>query len=133
MTEKITKKQYFDAVMDVLNKADSEVTYGEKGITIDAMQDFVKHEVELLSRKNAGKSVKPSKSAMETAEVAQVILDNMPMDTPMTPTMIIQSIPALTGKSNQRVTSALKVLMAAKLVTNDTGKNGKTLYTKVGE
>ena len=132
MTEKLTKKNYYNAIFDLIDHADTDMVYGEKQIDLPSIRDFVKHEVELLNKKNTSNNVKPSKSAMETAEVAQKILNIMPMDTDYTPTEIIALSPEFAGVSNQRITSALKVLMSAGLVVNKR-KGTKSVYRKVGE
>ena len=119
MANKITKKDNYVAL---------------RALAVDAerpdLVEFVDHELELLSKKNASRNGKPTKSATETAEVAEVILANMPAGTKMTVTEIQKSIPALAEKSNQRMTAAIKVLEGTGFLRNVTEK-GKSYYEKI--
>lgn len=130
MTEKITKKDYFNAMLEILASDSDNHCYGDKGISVPAIREFIGHEVELLTKKNSRKPTKPTKSATETADVAEKILAEMPTDEKLTVTQIQNMIPDLATCSNQRVTSALKVLVNTGFVEN-THEKGKSLFRKM--
>ena len=95
----------------------------------DDLIQFVDSRIAQVDAKNAHKSTKPTKSAIETADVAEIILANMPVNQKMTATEIQNSIPALVGKSNQRMTAALKVLCSTGLIKNVKEKS-KSYFVK---
>lgn len=127
--EKIYKKDYYNAVLDVLAKESDNHCYGDKGIPVPDIRTFIKNEMDLLTRKNTRKSTKPTKSATETADVAEKILADMPTGEKLTATQIQNQIPELAGVSNQRITAALKVLVNTGFVEN-THEKGKSLFIK---
>jgi len=127
--EKMYKKDYYNAVLDVLAKESDNHCYGDKGISVPDIRTFIKNEMDLLTRKNTRKSTKPTKSATETADVAEKILADMPTDEKLTATQIQNQIPELAGVSNQRITAALKVLVNTGFVEN-THEKGKSLFIK---
>lgn len=127
--EKIYKKDYFNAILDVLAKESDNHCYGDKGIPVPDMRAFINNEIDLLTRKNTRKSTKPTKSATETADVAEKILADMPTGEKLTATQVQNKIPELAGVSNQRITAALKMLVNTGFVEN-THEKGKSLFIK---
>lgn len=116
--EKMYKKDYFAELRTLAERSNRE----------DLIK-FIDNEVELLTRKNTRKSTKPTKSATETADVAEKILADMPTGEKLTATQIQNQIPELAGVSNQRITAALKVLVNTGFVEN-THEKGKSLFIK---
>ena len=114
--EKMTKRDYFNAIRELVADRPDLVA-------------FIDHEVELLSKKNATRSTKPTKSATETANVAEKILAVLPAGEKFTATEIAGMDETLKNVSNQRITAALKVLMNTGFVTN-TREKGKSYFTK---
>lgn len=90
---------------------------------------FIDHELELLAKKNASRPNKPTKSATETADVAEKILSDMPAGEKFTATEIKNMIPEISDKSNQRITAALKVLINTGFLDNVKEK-GKSYFIK---
>ena len=117
--EKITKKEQFAKVRAIL------VENGENDLVA-----FIDHEVELLTAKNSRRSNKPTKSASETAEVAETILSIIPAEGKFTASQIQAMDSTLAPVSNQRITAALKVLVNTGFVEN-TKEKGKSLFSKV--
>jgi len=133
MTEKMTKKDYFNAVLDLIDTmstTDPTETFGERKVTAPDMRTFIENEIELLTRKNASRSTKPTKSAIETADVAEKILAILPASGKFTATEIANMDDSLKGTSNQRMTAALKVLVSTKLVENIREK-GKSYFQRI--
>ena len=133
MTEKMTKKDYFNAVLDLIDTmsaTDPTETFGERKVTAPDMHTFIENEIELLTRKNASRSTKPTKSAIETADIAEKILAILPASGKFTATEIANMSDSLKGTSNQRMTAALKVLVSTKLVENIREK-GKSYFQRI--
>ena len=103
-------------------------TLAEQAGRIDLV-NFVDTRIAQVEAKNAKRTNKPTKSASETAEVAEIILANMPTGERLTASAIQGMIPELAGKSNQRMTAALKVLVNTGFVENIHEK-GKSLFIK---
>ena len=58
MTKKMTKRDFYKAIVEVVNKdMDFRMEIPEKGaITAPMINDFIKHEIELLDKKNANRT-----------------------------------------------------------------------------
>jgi len=67
MTNKITKKDYFNKLLAI-----EEVAQSEK------LTKFISHEIELLDKKNSSKSSKTSKSQDEVKAKVLEVLENEP-------------------------------------------------------
>ena len=60
--EKLTKRDYFNRILAYAHEED---------------KDFLKHEIELLEKKNATRSTKPTKKQTENADLAEKIYNAM--------------------------------------------------------
>ena len=75
---------------------------------------FIDHELELLDKKNARRSTKPSKTQVANEEIKDVIHDVLlDADAPMMIADIIADDPALVGLSTQKVSALLTQMVAA--------------------
>ena len=115
--EKMTKKDYFAELKALAENA------GRTDLI-----EFVNHELDLLAKKNTRRTDKPSKSAMETAELAERVLKLMASETRYTATDLVKAIGEV-GISNQRMTAALNVLINTGFVKNERSK-GKSYFYK---
>ena len=130
MEKKITKKDYYNAILDILAHQSENHVEGEKGIAIPDIRLFVEHELDLLAKKNASRNSKPTKSATETAEVAERILAVMEPGKRYTVSEVQALDPMLKEKSNQRMTAGMNVLKGTGFVENIPEK-GKSYYIKL--
>jgi hypothetical protein len=115
--EKVTKMDNFKAIYNIL--ADGGYTN---------LAEVMKHEMDLLAKKNAHRSNKPTKSASATAELAEKVLELMEQDTRYTATDLVKVI-GDADITNQRMTAALNVLVNTGFVKNEKVK-GKSLFYK---
>jgi hypothetical protein len=75
---------------------------------------FIDHELELLDKKNARRSTKPSKTQVANEEIKDVIHDVLlDADAPMMIADIIADDPALVGLSTQKVSALLTQMVAS--------------------
>ena len=114
--EKVTKKEQYAKIRAILAQDNAN----------DELVAFIDHEVELLTKKNASRSNKPTKSATATAELAEQVLKLMEREMRYTATELVKA----TGNaeiSNQRMTAALNVLVNTGFVKNEKVK-GKSLF-----
>lgn len=106
---KLTKKDHFNAFLNYLDKNpnvkftlannDSSVE-----ITASQMTEFVKHEVELLDKKNASDK-KPTKQQLENEKFKQAIYDTMrPKDLYTVSEMMKFPVSVENDLSNQKIT-----------------------------
>ena len=115
--QKITKKdRYLEIRSLILDRPD--------------LVEFIDHEIELVEKKNASRSLKPSKSATENAVLADSVLAVMKEGNRYTITEIQSLTPELDGLSNQRVTAIVRLLMKSGEVIR-TEEKSKAYFTKV--
>ena len=96
-TKKMTKREMFEQIL--------------AHTTDKAEQEFLKHELELLAKKNATKSDKltPAQEANESPKEA--IVDYLTdKGEPMPITQMIKDIPACAGMTNQKVSALVRQL-----------------------
>lgn len=75
---------------------------------------FIDHELELLDKKNARRSTKPSKTQLANEDTKAVIHDVLlDADAPMMIADIIADDPALNGLSTQKVSALLSQMVAS--------------------
>ena len=118
--EKVTKEMQFKAIKAILE---------EKGET--KLVAFIEHEIELVRKKNSRKSTgKPSKNAVENADLGFKAINVMETGTKYTVTQIQSLLPELSSLSNQRVSAIMKALTKTGLVQR-TEEKGKAYFTKV--
>ena len=90
--------------------------------------DFVDSRIAQTDAKNARRSTKPTKAQVENANLADLVLANMPAGKALTVSEIQKVVPALADLSNQRVTAIVRSLVRAGAVTR-TEVKGKALFT----
>ena len=94
--EKITKRQRFEAIKAQLtNKEDI---------------DFINHEIELLAKKNASRSEKPTAKQKENEVLKQAILDGMEDGVAYQINALMKQVPEVAELSNQRVSALVRQL-----------------------
>ena len=93
----MTKRENFTAIVSVLESANR----------VD-LADVMRHELELLDKKNASK--KPTSVQVANESLKNVIL-NYVTDVPMTATEIMAAIPGIT--SNQKASALLNQMVKA--------------------
>lgn len=114
MEKKMTKKDYFNLVAEIVANADVE--------NQDDIQAFISHEIELLEKKSS--KSKPSKTQKENEGTMQEIVSVLAtLDTPVTVTELMKADETMAVYSNQKLSALLK-----KLVDNGTVK--KTVEKK---
>ena len=114
MEKKMTKKDYFNLIAEIVANADVE--------NQDDIQAFISHEIELLKKKSS--KSKPSKTQKENEGIMQEIVSVLAtLDTPVTVTELMKADETMAVYSNQKLSALLK-----KLVDNGTVK--KTVEKK---
>ena len=92
--------------------------------------EFVDNEVDLLNKKNASHSNKPTERQKENADLIPVIYEGMVEGKQYTVSDLIAELPALAELNTQRVTPILGKMVKEVLVTSEKVK-GRTYYTKI--
>lgn len=116
MTKKITKREMFEQI---------------KGVLTDPTQiAFIEHELELLTKKNAGDR-KPTATQKENIDLKNQILNLMENDKMYTITDMMKEFDCLNGLSNQRVSALVRQLKEDNLVQRIEEKR-KAYFVKVG-
>ena len=92
--KKPTKRDYFNAILSKYPLTEDE-------------QKFVKHEIELLDKKNSADK-KPSKEQIANATASANLLEWMEVNKVYTIGDLIKSCPACEGLSNPKVTALLR-------------------------
>ena len=107
-TTKMTKRDYFKAIM-------------EKYPLTDAEKAFVEHELELLEKKNSSEK-KPTAQQTANEGIKTAILDGMTSGRLYTVTEIQKEIPECAELSNQKVSALIRQLKDAGLVVKTEDK-----------
>ena len=95
MEKKITKRDRFNELLNL-----EEVKRDQ------ALTNFIKHEIELLDRKNVNK--KPSTTQLAYEGIKAEILATLEKDKSYTVTEIMKLIPACADFTNQRMSAIIK-------------------------
>jgi hypothetical protein len=114
--KKMTKRDYFNAILS-------------KYPLTDAEKDFVKHELELLEKKNSTDK-KPTAQQVANDGVKMAIYDGMEENRVYTVTEILKSVPACAELTNQRVSALLRQMIADNMVIRTEDKR-KAYFSKV--
>lgn len=114
--KKLTKVEMFTAIKSHLTNAD-EIA-------------FLDHEIELVQKKNANKSAKPTKKQVENLDLRNAILDGMEDGKAYTVTELTKVVPELDGLSNQKVSALLRQLKEEGSITREEVKR-VAYFTKV--
>lgn len=115
MEKKITKRQMFERIRAEL--------------TDEAEIAFIDHEIELLEKKNASRSSKPTPKQVENASLKEAILAGMEDGVSYRINAMIKAIPAISELSNQRVSALLRQLVEDGLVIREVIKR-ETFFKK---
>lgn len=109
-----TKKENFNAIATILN-----------GIGNHDFDDFLAHEIELISRKRST-STKPTKRQLENQDIKVKIADVL-TDKGQTVTEILETL-NIKGLSNQRVSALLRQMIDENIATKEIVK-GRAMFT----
>lgn len=112
--EKMTKRDYFNRILTYAHEEDKA---------------FIVHELELLEKKNASRSNKPTKNQLANAELMNVIYDAMEDGKAYTVSEIHKMIPALAEFSGNKVSALVRGLRLDGRVVR-TEVKGKAYFTK---
>ncbi len=96
MTKKMTKREYFTQIMENYNLTEDE-------------RNFIKHELELLAKKNSAEK-KPTAVQVANEGLKAEILNFMEIGKKYTITDLMKSVPCLADLSNQRVSALVRQL-----------------------
>lgn len=102
--KKMTKREYFNALLSLDEvKANNELV------------DFINHELELLSKKNASEK-KLTPTQKENLTIQGAILNYMEVNVLYTITDLLKNVPECAGMSNQRVSAIVRIMREEKKV-----------------
>ena len=117
ITKKPTKRENFTALLNL-----------EEVKANPALVEFIKHELELLDKKNVSDK-KPTATQIANEALMTTILDYMEVNVGYTVTDIIKGVDECSELSNQKVSALMRALKDKGAVTKTEGK--KTLFYKV--
>ena len=115
--EKITQKDYFNAIKAVLNGEETTISYED-------MVKFVDSRLALLDKKTGSR--KPTATQVANEGYKATILEVL-SDEGMTATEVLKSHTDFEDMSNQKISSLLNALVKEGKVVKETDKN-KTLF-----
>ena len=114
-TKKMTKREMFEQIL-----AKYPLTTEE--------QDFIRHELELLAKKNSADK-KPTAQQTANAAVQTTILENMEPNRLYTISELIKEMPGCADMTNQRMSALLRQLKEKGLVKRTEDKR-KAYFSK---
>lgn len=114
--KKPTKAQMFKQILDNYDLTPAE-------------QEFVKHEMELLAKKNSAEK-KPTAQQTANEGIKSAIVDGMESGKAYTITDIIKSVAACADLTNQRVSALMRQLVESGAVVRTEDKR-KAYFSKV--
>lgn len=116
--EKITKKQMFEQIMS--------------HVTDENEKAFLAHEIELLDKKNAHRSSKPTEKQEANMEIKDTIVEYLgSCKEGVTVTHLMKNVPEFADLSNQKLSALLRQLREEQIVKSEKGKGGVTLFSLV--
>jgi hypothetical protein len=118
-TRKPTKRQMFEGLLTI-----PTLTQEQK--------DFIKHELELLAKKNSTDK-KPTAQQTANEAVKTAILDGMEVNRLYTITELIKEIPECADMTNQKVSALVRQLVDADLMVKTVDKRKSYFSLIVGE
>ena len=110
-TKKLTKKDKFNALLNMLNGIDP-VNVVADGITAGELSEFVSHEIDLLNNKKQGEK-KPTANQIANEGIKQAILDHMTENRLYTIGEMCKEFPECAELTNQRMSAILKQMVEA--------------------
>lgn len=115
-TTKLTKKDFFSALMESLSDRTAPFITSKGEITADQMNEFLTHEVDLLTRKNSGEK-KPTATQKQNELVKQGILaDLTALGHALTVTDMTKVLPSCAGLSAPKVSAMVTQLVECKVM-----------------
>lgn len=118
MSKKLTKKDYFNSLLGL-----AEVKANP------ALVDFIKHELELLAKKNSADK-KPTAQQVANEGLKTAILDGMEEGKLYTITELIKAIPDLADLTNQRVSALVRQMLGSSIERIEDKR--KAYFRKIG-
>ena len=115
--KKMTKKDYFNALLEIKEVKENK-----------AMVDFIKHELELLEKKNASKSNKQTKNQIANSELLANIIDQMTRGVRYTITDMQNDLPCCEGLTNQKVSAVIRPYVDNGKISTEEIKGRKYFY-----
>lgn len=97
---KVTKRERFAELLAIPEVAKNQ-----------DLVDFINHEVDLLTRKNASGEKKLTANQLENENLKAIIVNSLSADTGMTITEMIKTIPELAEFTNQKVSALTTALV----------------------
>ena len=97
---KVTKKERFAELLAIPAVASNQ-----------DLVDFINHEVDLLTRKNASGEKKLTANQIENENLKDIIVNSLSADTGLTVTEMIKTIPELAEFTNQKVSALTTALV----------------------
>lgn len=119
---KMTKADRFTALRDYLEaNPDMKFSTSKGDITAEDMTAFLKHELELLAKKNSAEK-KPTAQQTANEVVKTAILDGLEDGKLYTITDIIKTVPECADMTNQKVSALVRQLVDADLMVKTVDK-----------
>ena len=97
---KVTKRERFAELLAIPAVASNQ-----------DLVDFINHEVDLLTRKNASGEKKLTANQVENENLKDIIVNSLSADTGLTVTEMIKTIPELAEFTNQKVSALTTALV----------------------
>lgn len=113
--EKLTKRDYFARILSYAHDED---------------KPFILHEMELLEKKNASRSNKPTAKQVANVDLMNAIYEGMSADVQYTATELNKQIPALQGLTINKVNALIRGLKLDGRVRREEVK-GRAYFTKI--
>lgn len=113
--KKITKREMYARILGKLTDENEKA--------------FIEHEMELLVKKNAAKSTKPTATQVANAGVKEEILGVMESGKMYTVSELMKAVPSLNDTSNQKASALIRQLKDEGLV-NRTEEKGRAYFSK---
>ena len=124
---RLTKSQKFEAIASYMESMGSEVEVG--GIPAPVLAEAMRHELELLAKKNAGTGErKPTATQTANMGIKEAMLNAMEHGVPYTASELLKLVPELDGYQVQKATALLRQLTLEGKVVKSEDKR-KTYFT----
>lgn len=124
---RLTKSQKFEAIASYMESMDSEVEVC--GIPAAVLAEAMRHELELLAKKNAGTGErKPTATQTANVGIKEAMLAVMEHGVAYTASDLLKMVPALDGYQVQKASALLRQLTLEGKVVKSEDKR-KTYFT----
>jgi hypothetical protein len=120
-TKKITKRDNYNALLAIEEVKNNPV-----------LEKFIKHEIELLDKKNSSRSGKPTAQQKVNNAVKESILDEMENGVEYTITDMIKQLPSCMTLTNQKVSALVRQMVKEDLIIR-TEKKGRAYFSLPSE